>query len=176
MADSSSHRLDLRVGGKYRLGKKIGSGSFGMSFYQIFWHKFTVLPQVTSISGSILYQERKWPSNWNQLRPSIPNSNMSPKFIKRSLAVSGFLSCAGSAPNATIMPWSSTCWGPLSRIYSTFATASSPSRRFSSLPINLFVNFELIDYYFANSWIRYRASNTSILATSFTVTSNLITS
>ncbi|KAH9982770.1 hypothetical protein BGW80DRAFT_1162015 [Lactifluus volemus] len=25
MADSSSHRLDLRVGGKYRLGKKIGS-------------------------------------------------------------------------------------------------------------------------------------------------------
>ncbi len=31
MADSSPHRLDLRVGGKYRLGKKIGSGSFGMS-------------------------------------------------------------------------------------------------------------------------------------------------
>ena len=31
MADSSaSHRLDLRVGGKYRLGKKIGSGSFGV--------------------------------------------------------------------------------------------------------------------------------------------------
>ncbi|KAG6901860.1 casein kinase I [Termitomyces sp. Mi166 len=30
MTDSSSHRLDLRVGGKYRLGKKIGSGSFGM--------------------------------------------------------------------------------------------------------------------------------------------------
>jgi casein kinase I family protein HRR25 len=29
MADNSSHRLDLRVGGKYRLGKKIGSGSFG---------------------------------------------------------------------------------------------------------------------------------------------------
>ena len=29
MADTSSHRLDLRVGGKYRLGKKIGSGSFG---------------------------------------------------------------------------------------------------------------------------------------------------
>ncbi|KAF7316918.1 hypothetical protein HMN09_00425900 [Mycena chlorophos] len=27
--DSSSHRPDLRVGGKYRLGKKIGSGSFG---------------------------------------------------------------------------------------------------------------------------------------------------
>lgn len=32
MADTSTHRLDLRVGGKYRLGKKIGSGSFGWSF------------------------------------------------------------------------------------------------------------------------------------------------
>src|SRR5262245_13820266 len=29
MAESTAHRLDLRVGGKYRLGKKIGSGSFG---------------------------------------------------------------------------------------------------------------------------------------------------
>ena len=26
MADSSSHQLDLQVGGKYRLGKEIGSG------------------------------------------------------------------------------------------------------------------------------------------------------
>lgn len=31
MAEGASHRLDLRVGGKYRLGKKIGSGSFGTS-------------------------------------------------------------------------------------------------------------------------------------------------
>ena len=29
MADSSSHQLDLWVGGKYRLGKEISSGSFG---------------------------------------------------------------------------------------------------------------------------------------------------
>ncbi|KAF8140632.1 kinase-like domain-containing protein [Boletus edulis] len=29
MAETPAHRLDLRVGGKYRLGKKIGSGSFG---------------------------------------------------------------------------------------------------------------------------------------------------
>ena len=29
MAESPARRLDLRVGGKYRLGKKIGSGSFG---------------------------------------------------------------------------------------------------------------------------------------------------
>ena len=32
MAESPAHRLDLRVGGKYRLGKKIGSGSFGMCY------------------------------------------------------------------------------------------------------------------------------------------------
>jgi casein kinase I homolog HRR25 len=31
MSEGASHKLDLRVGGKYRLGKKIGSGSFGMS-------------------------------------------------------------------------------------------------------------------------------------------------
>jgi hypothetical protein len=37
MADSSSHRLDLRVGGKYRLGKKIGSGSFG-TLYRAFFY------------------------------------------------------------------------------------------------------------------------------------------
>lgn len=29
MTDTGSRKLDLRVGGKYRLGKKIGSGSFG---------------------------------------------------------------------------------------------------------------------------------------------------
>jgi hypothetical protein len=57
--------------------------------------------------------------------------------------------------------WSSICWGLPSRIYSTSATTSSPSRRFFffKLPINL-----------------YLASNTSTLTTSFTVTSNLITS
>lgn len=32
MSDPNNHtKLDLRVGGKYRLGKKIGSGSFGVS-------------------------------------------------------------------------------------------------------------------------------------------------
>ena len=39
MADSSSHRLDLRVGGKYRLGKKIGSGSFGALRYAFFFNR-----------------------------------------------------------------------------------------------------------------------------------------
>jgi hypothetical protein len=61
--------------------------------------------------------------------------------------VSVFLSCADSAPNMIIMPWSSIYWGLLSRIYSTFATASSPSSQFFFLPINFFVSFELINYY-----------------------------
>jgi casein kinase I family protein HRR25 len=47
MADSSSHRLDLRVGGKYRLGKKIGSGSFG-TLYSLFLGPF-----VTILAGDI---------------------------------------------------------------------------------------------------------------------------
>jgi casein kinase I family protein HRR25 len=42
MADSSSHRLDLRVGGKYRLGKKIGSGSFG-TLYPLFLGSFVTI-------------------------------------------------------------------------------------------------------------------------------------
>lgn len=45
MTDSPSHRLDLRVGGKYRLGKKIGSGSFGA------WSKFL---QVVDVSHPLI--------------------------------------------------------------------------------------------------------------------------
>jgi casein kinase I homolog HRR25 len=41
MADSSSHRLDLRVGGKYRLGKKIGSGSFGAPISHVLFKTFS---------------------------------------------------------------------------------------------------------------------------------------
>ena len=43
MADQQipgANRIDLRVGGKYRLGKKIGSGSFGGSpnrYYITLW-------------------------------------------------------------------------------------------------------------------------------------------
>ena len=38
MADSAAHKLDLRVGGKYRLGKKIGSGSFGaLAWHVLLW-------------------------------------------------------------------------------------------------------------------------------------------
>ncbi|KAF8669593.1 hypothetical protein AX14_006003, partial [Amanita brunnescens Koide BX004] len=35
MTDTGSRRPDLRVGGKYRLGKKIGSGSFGNIYFGI---------------------------------------------------------------------------------------------------------------------------------------------
>ena len=33
-----ANRIDLRVGGKYRLGKKIGSGSFGESLKLLLYH------------------------------------------------------------------------------------------------------------------------------------------
>ena len=42
-ADQTSSRMDLRVGGKYRLGKKIGSGSFG-EYHLVFF--FSVVPQL----------------------------------------------------------------------------------------------------------------------------------
>jgi len=32
MAESPAHRLDICIGGKYRLGKKISSHSFGMCY------------------------------------------------------------------------------------------------------------------------------------------------
>ena len=48
MADNSSHRLDLRVGGKYRIGKKIGSGSFGAQLLSL----SSLLP-LTPPSGDI---------------------------------------------------------------------------------------------------------------------------
>ena len=53
MADAA-HKLDLRVGGKYRLGKKIGSGSFG-TFWLLLALLRSDLPytaQVTSTSES----------------------------------------------------------------------------------------------------------------------------
>ena len=37
MAEPVSHRLDLHVGGKYRLSKKIGSVSFGVSIIHLFF-------------------------------------------------------------------------------------------------------------------------------------------
>ena len=59
MADNgASHRLDLRVGGKYRLGKKIGSGSFG------------VLSFLTSKYNSLKFILFRWylPRNQHHLR------------------------------------------------------------------------------------------------------------
>ena len=53
MADAA-HKLDLRVGGKYRLSKKIGSGSFG-TFWLLLALLRSDLPytaQVTSTSES----------------------------------------------------------------------------------------------------------------------------
>lgn len=39
---STSNKMDLRVGGKYRLGKKIGSGSFGAPTYCFFFVGFAL--------------------------------------------------------------------------------------------------------------------------------------
>lgn len=62
MADLEARKLDLRVGGKYRLGKKIGSGSFGMWSLRVFLPPTLVEFQylkVTSILESISYPAKK---------------------------------------------------------------------------------------------------------------------
>jgi hypothetical protein len=53
--------MDLRVGGKYRIGKKIGSGSFGMSIG--LFRKIYAYTQVISTSESTLSLERRLPSS-----------------------------------------------------------------------------------------------------------------
>lgn len=63
MADNSAHRLDLRVGGKYRLGKKIGSGSFGQFATSSYPPFLTRFKQVTSTSESTSSPVKKSPSN-----------------------------------------------------------------------------------------------------------------
>jgi casein kinase I family protein HRR25 len=60
MTDTSSHRLDLRVGGKYRLGKKIGSGSFGTCHVLTtsttrLMHRLTHLPLTFHITTGDIY-------------------------------------------------------------------------------------------------------------------------
>ena len=44
MTDAGSCKLDLRVGGKYRLGNKIGSGLFGVSSVSLIGHDTHCFP------------------------------------------------------------------------------------------------------------------------------------
>jgi hypothetical protein len=55
----------VRVGGKYRLGKRIGSGSFGVSYAHHFNCYHSESTQELSTSGLILCQGKKLPSNSN---------------------------------------------------------------------------------------------------------------
>ena len=57
--------MDLRVGKKYRIGRKIGSGSFG-----------DIYLGTNIISGEEVAIKLK------TLKPNIHNWNMKPKFIK----------------------------------------------------------------------------------------------
>jgi len=141
MADSSSHKLDLRVGGKYRLGKKIGSGSFGACIlFSRHPPRSSSLQQVTSTLESTSSLARKSPSSLSLSRLNTPSSSMNRRSTRRSPAVSVFLSLGGSVQNAITTQWFSTSSAHLSKTSSISATASSALRRSYSLLINWYVN------------------------------------
>jgi casein kinase I homolog HRR25 len=55
---------DLRVGNKYRIGRKIGSGSFGdiyLGMYSIF--QFSLLTKADLAQAQTLYQVKRLPSS-----------------------------------------------------------------------------------------------------------------
>jgi len=100
--------MDLRVGGKYRIGKKIGSGSFGMFSLRLS-ARDVADKQVTSTSELTSSRARKSPSSSSQSRPSTRSSSTSPRFTSRSREVLECHSYDGTVPSATTTPWSLTC-------------------------------------------------------------------
>lgn len=55
---------EIRIGNKYRLGKKIGAGSFGDIYLgKLYWHNISFLnsfPPLRSSFHFIRHQYRKW--------------------------------------------------------------------------------------------------------------------
>ena len=117
--------MDLRVGGKYRIGKKIGSGSFGTSCFYLCLlllsyrcHVAQRTPlcigkvmrnadiQVTFTSVSTLSRAKKSPSSLSLSRPSTRSSSTSPRCTSPWLVVLVCRSFGGTGLNATTMPWS----------------------------------------------------------------------
>lgn len=131
---SSSSRMDLRVGGKYRLGKKIGSGSFGESSRLLM--ASADVAQVIFISALISFPARKSPSSSSRSRQNTLSSNMRARSTRPLREASAFHLSGGSAPSATTMPWSLISSALRSKISSIFATANSPSRPSSYWPIS----------------------------------------
>ena len=99
MADSTSHRFDLRVGGEYRFGKMMGSGSSGASSMFSWSQPFLSSELISSQSSS----------NWSPWRPGILNPSMSAQglYLCR-LVVSASLSFNGLEPSV-ISAWRPSC-------------------------------------------------------------------
>lgn len=96
------------MGNKYRIGRKIGSGSFG----DIYLGEDLVSARSPSITDGpqapTLSLAKRLPSNLRVSKPSILSSSMKPASTNHWQEEWASPSCAGSGPSATTMQWSST--------------------------------------------------------------------
>jgi hypothetical protein len=81
-------KMELRVGNKYRLGRKIGSGSFGDIYLGKASRILCETQQISSLvsvffqQGPTLQPERRLQSSWNASRHGTLNCTLSPNSIK----------------------------------------------------------------------------------------------
>ena len=142
MADSgASHRLDLRVGGKYRLGKKIGSGSFGVLPPQ----RRKYIPAHVILFRWYLSRNRHHLRRGSCHQTWISQGQTSPtriwiKSLQLSQVALVSLLFNGSVQNAITMLWSSTSLVFLSKTLSISAAASLAWRLFFYLQTSSFVH------------------------------------
>jgi hypothetical protein len=95
----------FHVCGKYRLRKKIGSGSFGAQFQDklfVLALTDTGVHQGTYTLQMILLQERKLPSRWNPLTPITHYSSMNGVSTKPWVMAQGYLNLSGLAASMAI--------------------------------------------------------------------------
>ena len=105
---NSKPSMDLRVGRKFRIGRKIGSGSFGGT-----------LPWYNFISGEEVAIKLE------SIRSRHPQLDYESRVYKYLSGVSVSPSFAGSVVRVSITPWLSIYWDPRWRTFSTTVTGSS---------------------------------------------------
>lgn len=139
-------RSEFIVGGKYRLVRKIGSGSFGdiylginitngkqqnailayflfdyLILFLFVWWLTNGIPNIHDLN----FQEKKQPSNWNPLRQGILNCFMNPSYTRYCKEGLVFRTFGGMVQRGIIMSWSWTFQAHPWRIYLTSVLGDS---------------------------------------------------